>query len=196
MNIYFLRHGQTEENIKGTYYGSLDVGLGEKGIEEAKEASSILKNIAFDRVYTSGLKRTIETADIVIGQGTYEIIKDSRINEKSFGIFEGKTYEEIGDLYPKELEKWTNNWKYYCPEGGESYEMFYKRVKSFMDEIKETSLENILVITHGGVIRAVYCYILEENLDFYWRFASKNGDLTLIKYEDKYFYIDSIQHIC
>jgi alpha-ribazole phosphatase len=61
-----------------------------------------------------------------------------------------------------------------------------------MEEIKNIDAENILLITHGGVIRSIYSYILGENLDLYWKFASRNADISIIKYEYGNYFIDCI----
>lgn len=193
MNIYFVRHGQTEENLKKTYYGTLECDLNHMGITQAEGCSKLLKTVDFDRVYISERNRTLQTAKIICPQKNFII--DNRINEMDFGDFEGKNYEDIKALYPEEVKVWQQNWKEFCHPHGESYVMFYERVKAFMENLKDIEEENILVITHGGVIRAAYCYILDENLDFYWKFASKNGDISVIKYENEFFFIDSITHV-
>ncbi|MCY6372182.1 alpha-ribazole phosphatase [Clostridium ganghwense] len=195
MNIYFLRHGQTEQNKNKTYYGRLDVKLNSTGIIQAEKAGEFFKNIELDKVFISEKTRTLQTAEIVLKGRETKLIKDRRINEIDFGVFEGKTYDEICKLYPEEVKLWEKEWERFCPMNGESYEMFYKRVKSFMEDIKKLDAENILVVAHGGVIRAVYSYILDENLRFYWKFSSRNGDISLIKYKYGDFFIDSIMHV-
>ncbi|MDF2880589.1 MAG: alpha-ribazole phosphatase [Clostridiaceae bacterium] len=195
MNIYFVRHGETEENKKKAYYGKMDISLNECGIEQGNKTSNFLKHIKFNRAYISERIRTHEMANLILKNNKCKIIEDKRINEMNLGIFEGKTYSEIENLYPEQWELWKIKWKEYAPPHGESYNMVYNRVNSFMKEIEECNEENIVVVTHGGIIRTVYCYILGGNLDFFWRFASKNGDVTLIKYEYGNWFIDSITHI-
>jgi alpha-ribazole phosphatase len=195
MNIYLLRHGQTEENKKGTYYGNLDVSLNEVGIGQGNKAKEFFNEIKLDKVYISDKKRTLEMATLVLGQGKIEVIQDNRISETNFGDFEGKTYEEIQKFYPKECMCWQNNWKEFVPPNGESYINLCERVKSFMEDIKKLKCDNILICTHSGVIRAMYCYIMNENIDLFWKFGSKNADISLIKYEYGNLYIDAITHI-
>jgi alpha-ribazole phosphatase len=199
MKLYLLRHGETDENKSKFYYGKMDVSLNSRGIEQAQKAARALSNIEFDSIYISERKRTIETKDIILSgnlKGYKDMVKqDSRINEMNFGLFEGKTYEEIKEAYPEEYKRWEKDWKNFCPPQGEGYKDFYLRVKCFMEEILNSSAENVLVVTHGGVIRTIYCYILEENLDLFWKFASKNGDISIIKYEYNNIFIDSITHI-
>jgi alpha-ribazole phosphatase len=195
MNIYLLRHGQTQENRKGTYYGNLDVSLNSIGINQGNKAKEFFNDIKFDIVYVSNKKRTLEMAKLALGLKEIEVINDSRINETNFGDFEGKTYEEIKKLYPKECMCWQDNWKEFVPPNGESYIQLCERVKSFMEHIKNLEKENILISAHSGVIRAIYCYVMNENMDLFWKFGCKNGDISVIKYEYGNLYIDSIMHI-
>lgn len=195
MNIYFVRHGETEENKKKAYYGKMDISLNKCGIDQGNKVSGLLNHIKFNRAYVSERIRTHEMANLILKNNNCKIIEDKRINEMSMGIFEGKTYLEIQKLYPEQWELWKIKWKDYAPPNGESYKMVYDRVNSFMEEIKQCNEENIIVVTHGGIIRTVCCYILGGNLDNFWRFASKNGDITLIKYEYGNWFIDSITHV-
>ncbi|PIH03118.1 alpha-ribazole phosphatase [Clostridium combesii] len=198
MNIYLIRHGETEHNKRKNFYGKLDVGLNEKGKEQSYKVGELLKDVKFNKIYISDRKRTRETAERILeknkfyDKGKNIIYKDERINEIDFGLFEGKSYEEIGSLYPKEQEKWEKDWKNFAPPKGESAVVFYNRVENFMKHIQKEEDGNYLIVTHGGVIRMIYSYILQNNMDFYWNFASRNGDITLIKYEYGNLFIDYI----
>ncbi|HCL4444780.1 TPA: alpha-ribazole phosphatase [Clostridium botulinum] len=198
MNIYLIRHGETEHNKRKNFYGKLDVGLNEKGEKQSYKVGELLKDVKFNKIYISDRKRTRETAERILERNRfYEkekniIYKDEKINELDFGIFEGKSYEEIGSLYPKEQEKWEKDWKNFAPPKGESAVVFYNRVENFMKHIQKEEDGNYLIVTHGGVIRMIYSYILQNNMDFYWNFASRNGDITLIKYEYGNLFIDYI----
>lgn len=190
MNIYIIRHGQTEENLKGTYYGALDCNLTELGIKQAIALGNYLKDVNFDKVYCSDLKRATETLSYIYKNSDIHI--DKRIRERNFGVFEGKTYDEIEREFQEECKTWNEDWKGFKPQEGESFLDSYHRVEGFMENLKEESGENILVCTHGGIVKAMYVYILGGNMDLYWKFNSRNGDLTIIKNHQGYFYIDSI----
>lgn len=198
MNIYLIRHGETEHNKRKNFYGKLDVGLNEKGEKQSYKVGELLKDVKFNKIYISDRKRTRETAERILEKNKFYdkrkniIYKDERINEIDFGLFEGKSYEEIGSLYPKEQEKWEKDWKNFSPPKGESVVVFYNRVENFMKHIQKEEDGNYLIVTHGGVIRMIYSYILQNNMDFYWNFASRNGDITLIKYEYGNLFIDYI----
>ncbi|EPS53630.1 TPA: alpha-ribazole phosphatase [Clostridium botulinum] len=198
MNVYLVRHGETEHNKRKNFYGKLDVGLNEKGEKQSYKVGELLKDVKFNKIYISDRKRTRETEERILEKNKFYdkekniIYKDERINEIDFGLFEGKSYEEIGSLYPKEQEKWEKDWKNFAPPKGESAVVFYNRVENFMKHIQKEEDGNYLIVTHGGVIRMIYSYILQNNMDFYWNFASRNGDITLIKYEYGNLFIDYI----
>lgn len=195
MNLYFVRHGETEHNKNKCYYGSIDVNITNRGILQAEKGAEVLKNINFSKVYSSELKRTAQTASILLKDKQYNLIQDKRINELDFGVFEGKSHEEIKERYSEEWKLWCDDWKNFIPPEGESYIEFYTRIKNFMNDILKLNEDNVLIVTHGGVIRSVYCYLLGGNLDFFWNFGSQNGDITIIKYEYGNLYIDSITHV-
>ena len=194
MNIFIVRHGETNENKKMLYYGALDIELNHIGKSQSEIVGIKLSDIKFDKVFLSERKRTHETANIILNYRDAECIVDKRLNESSFGVFEGMTYDNIRKTYPKECERWDEDWVNYCPPEGESYRNMFKRVCSFMEYIKSIEAENILIVTHSGVMRSILCYIMDENLNLFWKFGCKNGDIALIKYEYGNLYLDSIVH--
>ena len=122
------------------------------------------------------------------------MIIDKRINETNFGEFEGKSYEEILELYPKECEIWQKDWKGFIPPNGESYIELYNRASDFLKDILNLNCDNVLIVTHSGVIRAIYSYIMDENMDLFWKFSSRNGDISIVKYEYENLFLDGIIH--
>ncbi|WP_315116190.1 alpha-ribazole phosphatase [uncultured Clostridium sp.] len=192
MNIYLVRHGETDNNYNKTYYGKIDCSLNENGRHQSSIIKSRIEKINFDKIFTSEMKRAKETAHIILENSKYELIEDGRLNEMDMGIFEGKDHKELEENYSVEWKNWCNNWKEYKIPNGESYIEFYDRVKDFFEEILRGEEKDILVVAHGGVMKSIYSYILGENLDIFWKISSRNGDMTLIKYEYGNIYIDSI----
>ena len=190
MNIYLVRHGETEKNTLGKYYGNLDVGLNENGKMQCEHLREKLRNIEFNKVYTSEMKRAIETADIILKDRKKSIVKDHRLNEMNMGEFEGKDHKELEKLYPKEWKTWCEDWKECSPPKGESYKEFYLRVKEFMEQVLKEEVENVLIVAHGGVIKSIYTYILGGDFDIFWKVSSRNGELSLIKYEYGNLYLE------
>jgi len=146
MKIFFVRHGQTNYNVLGLCNDdpSEDVHLTDLGKSQAKELANRFKNIKFDLVITSEFPRSKETASIITKSHKFKI--DPRINERKTGGFNNKTNSD----FKKALEADILNSKF---TDGESFEEIKKRVVSFIEELKTYTYSNILVVTHGQVLK-------------------------------------------
>jgi len=149
MNIYVLRHGQTDYNIEGKFQGQIDIKMNKNGEEQTDKAASELKKTYFDVVFCSPLSRTRDTAKKI---NSIDIIIDERIIERSFGTLEGQY--GIPD-YEQNLEKYNI----------ESVENLRLRVNSFLDEIieKYKEKENILIVTHEGIAQVINLYFNKKS---------------------------------
>lgn len=153
MNLYVIRHGLTDCNVEHIYNGRYDEDINEIGIAQAKEASKKVEKLKLDLIICSPLKRTKHTAEL-INVNKVPIIYDDRILER-----------EVGKLTLKSSKTKfhdTEFYNYYSTEyieGLETLPELFKRVHSFLDEIKEKYKgKNILLVTHGGVTRAIQFY--------------------------------------
>ncbi len=163
MKFYIIRHGQTNWNKEGRVQGKTDIELNEKGIEQAKEAGEILKNYPIDIIISSPLKRAKKTAEIISETKKVPIIYNKALEERGFGEFEGKTKEEINDenWFSNILDNYNLNKQY---KGVETIQDLCNRVWKLMDELKENYTgKNILLVTHGGVTRAINGYFNGAN---------------------------------
>lgn len=141
--FYMMRHGQTLFNQKRKIQGSCDSPLTELGIQQAKAAREILKEIPFDCYYASTAERASDTLEIVTDfQASYIRLKG--LKERDFGLFEGETE----DLNPK----WENGYDEIFPKyGGESNEDVLVRVNEACKEIMEKENHNtVLAVSHAG----------------------------------------------
>lgn len=170
MEIYVLRHGQTDYNVQGKFQGQIDTKLNEKGLKQVKQAYEKLKNTQFDLVVSSPLDRAVQTAKIVRKKD--KIILENRLIERSFGKLEGQfsipNYEEMIDYYNIE----TMN------------SLFY-RVYSFLDEIKNYNYNKILLVTHEGVAQIIQCYFEGiPDKDMQLKYRLNNGEYKIYKYNN------------
>lgn len=175
MKLYVIRHGLTKCNVEKKYNGRLDEDINEIGILQAQKAQEVIKNLDIDLIICSPLLRTRHTCNI-INVNNVPVIFDNRIEERECGIYTGK---ELGDFY------YTDYWNYHSKvkvEGLETIQDLFKRIKIFLDEIKEKYKDknkNILLVTHGGVARAVYFYFNEVPKDgMIQKFGSKNCEIS------------------
>ena len=158
MKFYIMRHGQTDWNKKGKTQGKTDVGLNEEGIEQAKQARKVLENYPIDMIVASPLKRARKTAEIINETRKVPIMFDKALEERGFGYFEGKIRKEIHDeiLDSEILDNYSLNKEY---KGVETIRGLCDRVWRLLNELKEEYADkNILLVTHGGVTRAISGY--------------------------------------
>ncbi|KAI4553692.1 hypothetical protein MJT46_015872 [Ovis ammon polii x Ovis aries] len=155
-SIYLCRHGESELNLKGRIGG--DPGLSPRGREFAKSLAQFIRdqNIKDLKVWTSQMKRTIQTAE-ALGV-PYEQWKV--LNEIDAGVCEEMTYEEIQDHYPLEFAlRDQDKYRYRYPKG-ESYEDLVQRLEPVIMELERQ--ENVLVICHQAVMRCLLAYFLDK----------------------------------
>lgn len=154
--IYFVRHGQTDWNVAMRYQGQMDIPINETGREQAAGNGRTLANLidAPDqwRFIASPLGRTRETMEIIrkqFGLTAHGYETDDRLKEISDGQWEGYTHAELQAMHTRDVDiRDANKWTF-RPPNGESYEMLYERVKSWLRHMEDDAI----VVTHGGVLR-------------------------------------------
>lgn len=153
MNLYVIRHGQTEWNLLKKMQGSVDIPLNEKGLEQARTTKFNLVDIKFDIIFCSPLIRAKQTAEIINADRNLEIVYDNRLTERNYGEFEGTS---------KSSFDYNKFWAYdenLIYEKAENIQDFFKRIYDFLDYLKTNyNDKNILVVCHGGVEKAIECY--------------------------------------
>uniref|UniRef100_H0ZYU5 6-phosphofructo-2-kinase domain-containing protein n=1 Tax=Taeniopygia guttata TaxID=59729 RepID=H0ZYU5_TAEGU len=157
--IYLSRHGESQLNLRGRIGG--DSGLSPRGQQYAQALARFIgsQDIGELKVWTSHMRRTIETAE-ALGV-PYEQWK--ALNEIDAGVCEEMTYEEIQERYPKELAlRDQDKYRYRYPKG-ESYEDLVQRLEPVIMELERQ--ENVLVICHQAVMRCLLAYFLDKSAD-------------------------------
>ncbi|OBS82370.1 hypothetical protein A6R68_23641 [Neotoma lepida] len=158
-SIYLCRHGESELNLRGRIGG--DSGLSTRGKQYAYALANFIQSqgISSLKVWTSHMKRTIQTAE-ALGV-PYEQWK--ALNEIDAGVCEEMTYEEIQEHYPEEFAlRDQDKYRYRYPKG-ESYEDLVQRLEPVIMELERQ--ENVLVICHQAVMRCLLAYFLDKSSD-------------------------------
>lgn len=188
IDIILVRHGQTAMNIKKTNSGWTDHELTDEGIAQAYKAKEKLRGLKIDKIYSSPLKRALKTAEIINENFGMEIILDGDLRERSFGIWEDMTNEEIRAKYPEESEKWKNDRMNYPIQGGESTVQFYNRVAGFFDRLLKNHKEGtFLIVGHLGTIMIAIAHLLGFGVESMFRFRIDNCGITKITVNDEGF---------
>jgi alpha-ribazole phosphatase/probable phosphoglycerate mutase len=180
LNVYLLRHGETQWNADGNRYcGRTDIALTKKGISQAELAHDQLKHISFDAVYSSPLQRARHTAQIASGKK--DVITDERLIEFSFGNWEGKTKEEFIAEDPALWDRWSNDPGSTKAGGtGETANEVVTRVNNFFEFLlKKIPAGNVLVVGHNGINRFYLAFKLSMQLKNYRRLVQQNSSITM-----------------
>ena len=198
-NVIFIRHGETDMNKENLYFGHLDPELNETGIYQLKKTRKLLKYFEknINIVYSSDLKRCMESMDILKIGAKIKKIPLNEFREMNFGIFEGKTYEEISAEFPEEVEKMNKDWREYKVPQGESLKEVMERAVEKLEELtKKHKNKTIVIVSHAGVIKSIVSYYLYGNLDGYWKIKVDNGSMTkMCILEDGFTYFDYINRL-
>ena len=167
--LVLIRHGQSLWNAENKFTGWTDIGLSEKGIEEAEEAGKKLENVPFDVVHTSALIRAQKTAEIIIKNNKKSkkipVYKDKRLNERHYGSLQGLNKKETAEKFGAEqVHIWRRSFDVPPPDG-ESLKMNAERTIPYFKENIIQDLKkgkNVLVSAHGNSLRSIVMYI--ENI--------------------------------
>ena len=196
--LVLLRHGQSQWNLENRFTGWKDIELSENGILEAKESGRLLKEkkIPIDLVYSSGLKRSIDTAIIAMKEANYDhlfnngeliIIKNIAVNERDYGDLTGLNKKETAEKYGKEqVHIWRRSYDVNPPDG-ESLKNVVERVKPYFENTMKKDLENrknILLSAHGNSLRALFLILNFYTAETISTAEIPTGKPFIIEYEN------------
>ncbi|PIE99025.1 MAG: histidine phosphatase family protein [Treponema sp.] len=178
MRVVFVRHGRTCDNDNKVFSGD-DACLSEEGAEELLAVKPRLADFYFDRIYVSPAIRAVRTAQIL---GFSDFMLDDRIKEFDFGDFTGKTFAQVEAEFPKEASVWLSGDKNFAPPAGESAFEHFSRVADFMETLK-ASAEDCLVVTHYGTIIMALAWAF-GNFDLHRYFKPESGGITVLNFSE------------
>ncbi len=215
MDIYIIRHGETDWNKDKRVQGSTDIELNNNGIDLAKLTAQNMKKegISFDRIFSSPLKRAFQTAEIFAETFSYgtqnnankilssqsmtklDITKDNLITEICYGAAEGVT---MGELHSNPKYKGASllflKPESYIPEGkGETFVQVINRCHNFLNEKiipLEDKCESVLVSCHGGIARALLFAINNWPISRFWEISEPNCAVNKVTLKQGHFEID------
>lgn len=157
VQVCVARHGETDWNIAGILQGWIDVPVNAEGRRQAQEMAAGFADSGFSCVYSSPLKRALETAEIICrALRLAPPVCHDGLKERNFGAFQGMPKAELAKLKPVLLQQILERNPACCFEGGESMDDFASRVlDAVMSIAEEHSGERVLVITHGWVMDVI-----------------------------------------
>ena len=155
--ILLARHGETDWNREGRFQGHADPPLNRTGRAQAVDLSVALMAEQLAAVYSSPLRRALETADVVAASHGLEPVPLDDLREVDVGSWSGLTRAEVEERFPAQFARWVDyseGW-----EDGETYEEMGRRaVDALLRVAAAHDGERVLAVTHGGPIRAAFAF--------------------------------------
>ncbi|MEW6182785.1 MAG: alpha-ribazole phosphatase [Bacillota bacterium] len=186
--IYLVRHGETIWNHALRYQGHADVALNERGIRQAEALAERLGVERFAAFFSSDLCRALDSARIIARPHGGRVKTLSALREIDFGEWEGLTRDEIKARFPEVSKQWwTRPYSTRLP-GGETLSEVAARAVGALKQIAASHKdEQVVVVSHGGVIRASIGHFIRMDLNQYWRLRQDNAALNVLEFfeEDK-----------
>ena len=189
LEIYFVRHGETEWNLKGMLQGKQNSPLTEKGRAQAAKLGEALKDVEFDGIYSSPMGRASLTAEIIRGKREQALFTIPALREMSFGEMEGLSKKEFQRLHPEQYKNLWEDALIYDPSAfkGETFKEVDERVMEGLDHLVKSHPNGgrILVVSHGMTLKNIFMHVWGHGLDNYWNDpVPENTSLTVVSYRD------------
>ena len=190
MKLYFVRHGRTVWNLEGRFQGAGgDSPLLPESIETLKELGQYLKDVSFDKIYSSDLPRAIKSTEIIQSQLTNPCPLQSvpELREWHLGKLEGLKIATLNAIYPQQIQAFKTNLAKFDTSMFEAESLYSttQRTIQFIKSLKNTKAEQLLLVGHGANLTAS----LRTLLGFNEAHLRKNGglanaSLTIIETDD------------
>jgi probable phosphoglycerate mutase len=198
-NITIVRHGETEWNVQKRIQGQHNSNLTNNGVYQAKLAAEALKKRDFDVLISSDLGRAVDTAKIINKQLNLEHMLSSGLRERSFGIAEGKTYEEIKKIYPVDFGFYIKRNPKHAFKDGESLTHLYNRVVDEINNIAEKyNGQNVLIVSHGLVLEMMMYKTFNREVNQSRVFSINNSSINTFTVDNNNWFLKEwgvIEHI-
>jgi broad specificity phosphatase PhoE len=190
--IWLVRHGQTVWNEQQRFCSTTDIPLSPLGRRQARHVATQLQRRPITAMYSSDMARAIETAEIIArsiqrneSRETARvflplIITSPAWREIAFGTWEGLTYSEIAARFPEQLSFFTDPEFSAPPEGESLHDVLQRVYAALMPIIQQSFRGEIVIVSHGGVLRGLLCSLLGMPLHNQWRLRVDTGSLSAI----------------
>lgn len=180
-HIFFVRHGSTDWNNALRFQGRSDIPLNDEGRAQARRLALRSGGWRDARLFCSALSRARETADILSASCGCEVVPRDGLLEMGFGDWEGHSMLELEKRDPEAFREWRRSPFERTPPGGESFAEIRSRLLPVLEEASACDEERVVIVSHGGVIRAALAILVGMSLDSTWRVKLSNCSVTAVE---------------
>jgi alpha-ribazole phosphatase len=183
--VYLMRHGEVANGGQKRYNGHIDVDITEKGVQQMHRLAGLLEGKFLAAVYSSDLIRSVKGAAIISDRVGTSYTQLRELRERSVGVWEGLTAEEIKERYPAEYIEWRADLLNFRPPKGECLNDVKERVLPVVKKlVSQHPDQEIAMLLHGGVNRVILADALGMDMMNLFRIDQAFGALNIIEYHD------------
>lgn len=200
MDLYLVRHGETESNKQKRYQGWTESPLSAQGVNQAEKAGFFLATQNIEGLYSSDLKRAVHTARVIGASSGIEPVVTPLLREINFGQWEGQTFDEIEKTWGNEISAWLDDPFHVAAPGGETLGQVCARMQTFLEQLAGQVPEGkrVAAVSHGGSIRALLYQVLNLDHSSFWDIKIDNASVSLLRKEGERFkvvYYNRVHHL-
>jgi broad specificity phosphatase PhoE len=194
VTVFLLRHGETAWNKLGRVMGRTQVPLGTDGVQQIQKIAPLVAALELDAIYTSPLRRAVQTAKVVAAGTKLPVCKSEGLNEIAFGDWAGRYFDELIDneLYRRFIKSPAAT----LLPGGETITDVQRRgLKVIHEAAQKVPGGRFLFVSHGDVIRAILCHYMKVPLNEYRRLRVDNGSLSALQTDRRWAEIKYVNYL-
>ena len=184
VKLILARHGETVWNVERIFRGRADVDLDKVGIEQAELLGKYLSNWKLEVVYSSPLKRALDTANIVARCQKVRVQTAEGLTDFDYGEWQSLSEQAVKRLYPTLLNEWHNNPHQVRMPGGESLADVERRAIEVVSGILSKHAGSIALVSHRVVLKVLVCYLLGLDNSHFWNISQDVCGITIFHYVD------------
>lgn len=199
-SVYLIRHGESVGNRENRVRGRVDFRLNANGTKQARALAGALKEKGIARIYSSPLKRALETAQIIAAQCSCPIIESDPFCNIKLTPWEGRLKTEIAIAQPELWNTWMTDPESLRLEGAETLDQVAERSLGELDRLIEKHRgETFAIVSHRGVLKPMLSAALGIAKPRFWRLHMDTGSFSLLTHDPLHGYclmgLNSVEHL-
>ncbi len=182
--IIIARHGETDWNVGEVFRGRLDVGLNETGLAQAEALGQHLADFSPEAVYSSPLKRALDTAGAVASHHSLKVSIAGGLVDFNYGTWQGLTHQEVKERYAELYHRWLTGPHLVTMPDGESLDDVAERARQVVETVVACHEGTVVLVSHRVVNKVLICSLLGLDNSHFWNIRQDVAGMTVFEYED------------
>lgn len=184
--IVLIRHGETAWNQEGRVQGLTDTSLNDTGVRQAESLALALKEERLNAIYSSPLRRALDTARVIAEQHGLQVQVEDDLREMDVGDMDGLTYKELRERYADFMKEWSENVSTLKMPGGEHISELQERAwQTIQDIVSKHPGATVAVVSHNFVIQSIICKALDLTLTNFRRLRQDLASMSVLEFGER-----------